>query len=47
MILTNGARKKGHVDSLSPKFNENGVLVLGSRALKGLTTPMIEVHFQF
>ena len=36
MILTNEAHKKGHLDSLCPKLNEDGVLVLGSRALKGL-----------
>ena len=36
MILTSKAYKKGDLNSLRPKLNEDGVIVLASRAVKGL-----------
>ena len=38
MILTKEALDKRQLSSLRPQFDENGVIVLGSRALKGFKT---------
>ena len=38
MVLTAEKLEKGHLDSLRPKRDENGLIVLSTRALKGMKT---------